>query len=64
MPKNKRIKDFREIYRALEPIYGVIVSGNNGVHAKKSPGSTRPSLVRRAIRAEEKWLKSAYSDLK
>ncbi len=64
MSRNKRIEDFEDIFTALEPIYYAIISGNNGVHAKKSYGSTHPVLVRRAIRAEEKWLKSAYSNLK
>lgn len=64
MNRNKKIKNFEEVLFVLKDMYGAIVSGNNGVHSKKSLGSTRPSLVKKAISREEKWLKTAYSNLK
>jgi hypothetical protein len=64
MIRSKKNENFDEVFIALKDIYGDIVSGNNGVHSKKSLGSTHPDLVKKAILQEEKWLKTAYSDLK
>lgn len=60
MEKQKRIKNFSEMFNALEGIYYDAISGYHGINSKKSSGSTNPKLVREAIAREEKWLKSAY----
>jgi len=40
-----------------------ILSGRSAVRNKKSLGSTNPKLVAKVMKQEEKWLKTAYSDL-
>ena len=64
MNSNKRIKNFDDMFSALEDIHINIISGKNGVHSKRSLGSTSPDLVKKVIKAEAKWLKTAYSNLK
>ena len=56
----KKIKDFKVIFEALEPLYDDILSGKNGIYSKRSPGSTHPNEVAKFIKHEEKWLKTAY----
>lgn len=58
-----RKRDFGVILEALEGIYGHVVNGSNGVHSKRSPGSTSPDSVKKFIAGEEKWLRSAYREL-
>ena len=60
----KRIKDFRGIFRVIEEIgLANLIGGRNGILRKKSVGSTNPTLVKKAIKTEEKWLRTAYNSL-